>query len=142
MSDIAPAPLLKPFVDENTNLASREYGQWFSTVGNGLSGRWLMSKRNLEKTNGTAPNIEYISYQGRELKFLFVWESGVTFAADTITLDRSDLTMLPGMLEVWDDSTLVGGAYCNERTIELPNTVVSGRCIIQGTVLTKIAAQN
>lgn len=138
MRTIAPAPLLKPFVDPDQNLASREYIQWFSSLGDSLTGRWGLDKRNLAKTNATTPDLEYISYKGRELRFLFVWEDPITFASDTITLDRSDLTMLPGMLEVWDGTALSAGAYCSEDTITLPDLTTAARCVIQGSVLTKV----
>lgn len=138
--NMSPAPLLKPFVNDDQNLASREYGQWFASIGDSLSGRWTLSKRNLTKTNATAPDIEYISYQGRELRFLFVWDDPITFASDTITLDRSDLTMLPGVLEVWDDAAMIAGATCSESLITLPNLTTTGKCIIQGCVLTKVGS--
>jgi len=136
MSNLGAAPLMKPLSDE------RAWTQWFSEIGNSLNGRWGQEKRQLEKVNiATQPTEEYLNYKGRELSFLFVWESPITFSGSEILLNelpgQADLTMRPGMLEVWDDSTLVGGAYCSERTIELPNLSSNGRIIVQGSVMTK-----
>jgi len=113
MSLLGPAPIMKPLADE------RGWVQWFSEIGNSLAGRWGQEKRQLEKVNiDPQPDVEYLNYKGRELSFLFVWESPITFSGSQILLNalpgQADLTMRPGMLEVWDDSTLVGGAY--ERT--------------------------
>lgn len=133
---IGNTPVLKPLSEE------RVWVQWFSAIGDALSGRWGQDKRQLEKTNiATEPNEEYLNYRGRELTFLFVWEDGIEFNASTISLSSlpgtADLTMRSGMLNVWDGSTLIGGAYCKERTIELPNLNSGGRIIVEGSVMTK-----
>ena len=132
MSVVGPAPVIKPLSEE------RSWVQWFSTLGDGLVGRWGQEKRTLAKENLAEPDTEYLNYKGRELSFLFVWESGVEFTTASIKLNNSDYTMRPGMLEIWQDSTLVGGAYCAERLINLPDLgLLSGRIILQGSVFTK-----
>ena len=137
MSNIGPAPIMNPLSN------GRIWSQWFSTLGDSLKGRWGQQKRQLEKLNiDPQPTTEYLNYKGTEISFLFVWESGVTFNGSEILLSdtpaTADLTMRSGILQVWDGSTLVGGAYCSERTIELPNLSSSGRTIVQGSIMTKI----
>lgn len=137
MSRIGAAPLQK------ANEFDRSWLQWFSTLGNALNGRWGQEKRTLELVNiSSNPDEQFLNYKGRELSFLFVWESGLTTSSSSILLNtlptQADLTMRPGMLQIWEDSALVAGAYASQSTIELPDLSLSGRVIIQGSVLTKI----
>ncbi len=133
MRDIGSAPILKEIQ------ADQAWKKWLTDVGDGVNGRWGLEKRDLSLTNLATPDIEYLSYMGRELSFLLVWENGVTFNSSSIALNRSDLTMLPGMLQIWDNLDIVGGAYCAEREVNFKDIVVSGRCIVQGKVFTKVS---
>jgi hypothetical protein len=111
---------------------------WFSEIGDGLNGLWGVESRKLASVNlSREPDTEVLSHQGRELTLLFVWDSAITFSSVTFSLDKSDSTMEQGMLNVWDGSTLVGGAYCTGTSIQVPDIAISGRCIIQGTVITR-----
>jgi len=140
MSRIGPAPLQK------ANGFDRSWLQWFSTLGNALGGRWGQEQRSLEFVNFNEiysnPAEQFLNYKGRELSFLFVWESGLTTSSSSILLNtlptQADLTMRPGMLQIWEDSALVAGAYASQSTITLPDLNLSGRVIMQGSVLTKI----
>ena len=137
MSRVGPAPLQK------ANEFDRSWLQWFSTLGNALQGRWGQEQRDLELVNITSkPDEQFLNYKGRELSFLFVWESGLETSNSSILLSttptQADLTMRPGMLQIWEDSSLVAGAYASQSTITLPDLNLSGRVIIQGTILTRI----
>lgn len=137
MSRVGPAPLQK------ANEFDRSWLQWFSSIGNALSGRWGQEQRTLELVNIlTTPDEQYLNYKGRELSFLFVWESGLITSSSSILLNtlptQADLTMRPGMLQIWEDSALVAGAYASQSTITLPDLNLSGRVIMQGSILTKI----
>ena len=129
MSQIGPAPLLRPLTDE------RSWLRWFSELGNGLKGRWNQESRKLTLHNLSTPSQQFINFKGSEISFLFVWTNGVTFSTSSIDLGDKDPTMRPGMLQVWEEDTEVLGAYCSQREISFPDQVLSGRVIVQGSVL-------
>ena len=111
-------------------------------------GKWGSQSRNLTLNNIIATDEQYVSYNGREVSFLFEWINGVTFSSSSIEIDfptltnpdrkRNDLTIISGMLQVWDGNNLVSGAYVKDNIITIPDKNISNRCIIQGTVLTKV----
>jgi|10_taG_2_1085330.scaffolds.fasta_scaffold13149_2 hypothetical protein len=146
-STVSNTPAQRPLLD-SSGLIDRSWRSWFSSIGDALLGKWGNQSRNLTFINIIPTNEQYISYNGREMTCLFEWSNGVTFSNSTIELDfptlsnperqRSDLTVISGMLQVWDGEDLVKGAYVKDNIITLPNINISNRCIVQGTVLTKI----
>lgn len=149
--NLSSAPVKTTLLDGN--VLNKVWIQWFSTLSDILSGKWGINKRTLEKQNiATEPDIEYVSYTGREITFLFQWNNGVTFSdskifleyprADATTKTKSDLTMIGGMLAIYqDDNRTTVGAYASESTITIPDMELTGRVIIQGTILTKVTEQ-
>jgi hypothetical protein len=146
MANINKAPLTKPLMENDRLTNAWEF--FFSGIGDGLDGKWELTKRNLIKTNldDNAPSKELVSYQGREVTFSFVWDAGATFSNSSMALEirngRGDFTMEEGYLQVWDGSTQVEGAYCSDLTINLPDLVTGNKIIIQGTLLTKKQYRN
>lgn len=133
---ITDAPILRSLTNE------REWFQWFSSVGGALLGRWGQERRSLELINLDPPEKELLNYKGRECSFLLYWESEVEFNNSSINLetnpDKADPTFWPGMLQVWEGSTLVGGATIEDRTITIPDFgVLAGRVTLQGTAMIK-----
>ena len=131
MSQLGAAPVLRPLTDE------RSWVRWFTELGNSLRGRWGQEERLLSLTNLTQPSEQFVNFKGKEVSFLFVWTSGVTFSSSEINLDRTDPTMRPGMLQVWEGDTEVLGAYCSERKIDFPDQTLAGRVIVQGSIMIK-----
>lgn len=141
------APVQNPMF--NGNVMTDGWRQWFTSTSDNLSGKWGINSRNLEKENiATSPSKEFLSYTGRELTFLFQWDDGVTFSNSAIYLEfprngsndklKSDLTLIGGMLQIWEGDTLVGGAYASETKITIPDMDLNGRVVIEGTILTKV----
>jgi hypothetical protein len=139
MTAQGPAPLFHELLQDGVNL-SRGWLHFFETIGDSISGEWSIGQRQLTQVGiDTVPDTSYISYQGREIRFLFVWDAGMSASpGNSITLAASDLTMLPGMLEIWEDSVINIGAFASEKTITIPVQTYTGRVIIQGTVLLKV----
>lgn len=131
MSQIGPAPVLRPLTDE------RSWFMWFSELSSGLKGRWGQEVRTLALNNLSTPAQQFVNFKANEISFLLIWTSGVTFSTSSISLDKTDPTMRPGMLQVWEGDTQVLGAYCEERLISFPDQALSGRVIVQGSVMVK-----
>jgi hypothetical protein len=140
MATIAYAPIQDDFLSSEANIPRDAWLQWFADLGTSLNGQWNIDSRLFSSSGiDTVPDDSYVSSTGREVSFLFVWDNGVTFTNGTFTLGRQDLTVLPGMLQVWENSTLVSGAYCKDNIISFTSAAYSGRVIVQGTILTKIS---
>lgn len=136
---IGAAPLQKPFLAED-GASDRSWLNWFSDVGSSINGEWSISPRQLSASGvSSKPNTSWISYQGREVRYLFIWNSGVTFSAGAkLSLEKQDLTLIGGVLDIYEAEVLVGGAFAQNRTISLPELDLSGRIVIQGCILTKV----
>ena len=141
------APIQTPMF--NGNVMENGWRQWFTSTSDNLSGKWGINSRNLEKENiNETPSKEYVSYTGREVTFLFQWDDGVTFSNSAIYIEfprngsndklKLDLTLIGGMLRIWEGDNLIGGAYASDTKITIPDYDLSGRVVIEGTILTKV----
>jgi len=140
MATVSYAPLQDDFMNTEANIPSDTWLQWFADLGTSLNGQWNIDSRLFASSGiDRVPDDSYASSTGREVSFLFVWDTGVTFTNGTFTLGRQDLTVLPGMLQIWEGSSLVSGAYCKDNVISFTNATYTGRVIVQGTILTKIS---
>lgn len=133
---IKAAPVIRPLTDE------RSWVNWFSQLGDALTGRWGVEWRELSLTNLAQPDQQILNYRGSEVSFLFYWNDGVEITSSSqITLSKArpegaDLSLFPARLQVWEGSTLVGGAVVADRTITFPNLgLLAGQVIVQGTAI-------
>lgn len=116
---------------------TREWLQWFSSVGNAITGLWGVQGREF---TDLPPNsdVSYLSYSGREITILLQWVNGVEFQNSKLVLDSSDLSVIAGKLLIFDDDVLVGTADAVNKEISFPDLVISGSCLVQGTLITKV----
>ncbi len=121
---------------QKENNFSREWLQWFSSLGNAISGLWGVQKR--EFTGLPFADESYLSYSGREITFFLKWNDGVTFQNSKLTLDNKDLSMAGGKLLIFDDDQLVETANAFDKEVTFPDVVISGECIVQGTIITRV----
>jgi len=139
MATIGAAPIQEDLVDPDANIPARSWLQWFADLGTALNGEWNLSETRLTAAGiSVEPDESYVSSMGREVTFLFVWNSGVEFSSGSYTLSRGSLTMLPGFLQVWNNGAMVDGALCGDSNISFKDGTYSGQVIVQGTILTKI----
>ena len=130
-----------PLKDRATqeNIFAPTWLRFFSQLGDALFGKWGKEERNYTRTNiAEAPDIQQISYLGKTVHYLLVWNEGTTFSTSILELDRTDYGVYPSGLFVVDDGQLkTSVALVDGKTITLPDLTTTKKLIVQGTALIK-----
>ena len=140
MANMNTAPTQDNLLDPGSSLPARSWFQWFSDLGTNLSGKWgTSSRRYTVEGVDKQPDEGWISYQGREMSVNLVWNDGFESINGNILLTSKDYTVIPSMLELWQGNTISFGVYAMDRTFSIPDNTYTGRIIIQGRLITKVA---
>lgn len=123
-------------VPVTNNFFSSTWTRFFSQIGDALSGKWGNEKRILYKQGIDAPSIERISYFGKNVNLLFVWDTGVTTTGGTIELDKVDFKVYPSALMITINGVLqTDVAIIENKILTMPDITSGDRVIVQGTAL-------
>lgn len=128
--NIDPAPTQKEiFAGSGRIVDGHGWTQWFASTGDALEGEWGVNSKA-----DTALGLQQkIIYQGKVATF---WAK---FSANdlqnvTITLPKP---FQDTVLQVWDGSSLVGGALVSGDSVLLPSVTTQNDTFILGTLLAR-----
>lgn len=130
------APIKKPFIGKS-QVDGKVWIQWLTTLGDALKGEWSEGVRPLVVSSGF-DSENYCSFQGRKVFVRITFE--VENLSGTIQiLDEKSKPILfeDGLLNLYDDLTLVMGVEVIGTDIKLPTLVMSGKQVLTGTLVLK-----
>lgn len=126
--NVDPAPTQKEiFAGTGRIVDGHGWTQWFASAGDALEGTWGVSSISNDEIQ------QKVVYQGRIATF---WAKlgPKDLQNVTITLPTS---FEDTVLQVWDGSSLVGGALVSGKTVTLPSITTQNDTYILGTLLAR-----
>jgi hypothetical protein len=130
------APIKKPFIAK-AQVDGKVWIQWLTTLGDALRGEWSEGSRSLVVSSGFDTE-NYCSFQGRSVFVRITFE--VENLSGTIQiLDAGGKPILfeDGLLNLYDNLTLVRGVEVIGNEIKLPTLAMSGKQVLTGTLVLK-----
>ena len=127
------APIKKPFIGDSI-INGKVWIQWLTTLGDALKGEWSEGSRSLVVSEGFETE-NYCSFQGRNV-FVRVTFEETNISGTIQILDSSGKPILfeDGLLNLYDDLSLVTGVEVIGTDIKLPTLAVSGNQVLTGTL--------
>lgn len=129
------APIKKPFIND-LMVNGKVWIQWLTTLGDALRGEWSEGARPLVSSVPIESN--YFSFQGRQVFVRVVFEeknlSGTIQVQDA---GGKPILFEDGLLNLYDNLTLVRGVEVIGTEIKLPTLALSGKQVLTGTLVLK-----
>lgn len=129
-------PPLKDMATQS-NVFTSTWLRFFSQLGDAVFGKWGKEERKYTRTNiAKEPDVQQISYLGKTVHYLLVWNTGATFSTSILELDKTDYKVFPsGLFVIKNGQVQTDVALIEGKTITLPDLTTANRLIVQGTAL-------